>query len=836
MKKCFLYICFCLFAGTNVFATLISGNDNSVSVDEAKQKALKFLSNQPTFVKGRNHAPQQVSNLNLVHQVAMENGQNALYVFNNEAGGFVIVSGDDRAEDILGYSNEGAFDADSMPENIKGWLDEYAAQILYIQEHELPASNIRKASHAAIAPMLTTTWDQGYPYNNECPDFFGQGKCLTGCGATAMAQLMYYHRAKSVTKTTGTIPAYITQTYNINVDAIPAGSPIDWDNMLEDYDGHKNDRQIKAVANLMKYCGAAVCMDYSMDGSSSYDDGVCLALKAFFNYSYSTAWEYRYNYPSDEEWDNLIYNELSNNRPVMYCGYNDNEGHFFICDGYDGNAYYHINWGWGGYCDGYFLLSTLDPYKPYQNHPGISSGYNRNQGALINAAPRDVIPSGDGIMFADPRVKLLCLQNWDTNDDGEFSMEEAAAVTDLGDVFQWQKSISSFDELQFFTGLTYIGGYAFYGSSSLTSVTLPESVKGIGWGAFMDCRGLTAITIPKGVTDIAYNAFEHCLFAKDSFINLSSQTSDDNWGATICDKEPEDGLFVNGTVVVGCRPWVTSVNIPDAVTVIGDDAFYGCSNLSSITIPNGVTYIGMEAFMSCFGLSSITIPEGVTSIGADAFWNCYSLRTVRLPNSLTSIGSGAFEYCYDLSSITIPNNVSSIGYGALNGTLWFDNQQNGLVYAGNVAYKYKGEIPDDTKITLKDGTLGIAGGAFSECSGLTSITLPYSVTNIGYWAFEKCYGLKEIYCYAEETPETFYQTFNDVDVSQVMLVVPDEAADKYRAHEVWGQFRIETPTGINHPAPTFTKGDDTVYNLAGQRLTTPQKGINIVNGRKVLMK
>ena len=439
-------------------------------------------------------------------------------------------------------------------------------------------------------------------------------------------------------------------------------------------------------------------------------------------------------------------------------------------------------------------------------------------------------------MFADPRVKFLCLQNWDTNDDGEFSMEEAAAVTDLGDVFQWQKSISSFDELQFFTGLTYIGGYAFYGSSSLTSVTLPESVKGIGWGAFMDCRGLTAITIPKSVTDIAYNAFEHCLFAKDSFINLSSQTSDDNWGATICDNEPEDGLFVNGTVVVGCRPWVTSVNIPDAVTVIGDHAFYGCRNLSSITIPNGVTSIGMAAFMSCWGLRSVTILEGVTYIGHNAFWNCNSLSTVILPNSLTSIGSGAFAYCYDLSSITIPNNVSSIGYGALNGTLWFDNQQNGLVYAGNVAYKYKGEMPDDTKITLKDGTLGIAGGAFSECSGLTSITLPYSVTNIGYWAFEKCYGLKEIYCYAEETPETFYLTFYDVDVSRVMLVVPDEAADKYRAHEVWGQFRIETPTGISCPDPAFTKGDDTVYNLAGQRLTTPQKGINIVNGRKVLMK
>jgi hypothetical protein len=823
-----------MLASINAFAD----HTNSVSVDEARQKALYFLSYQPTFVKGRNQAPQKLSDLNLAHQALLKNGQTAYYIFSNEAGGFVIISGDERTEDVLGYSSEGVFDADNMPENMKGWLDEYATQIAYIQEHGLSSPSIRKIqSYPSIAPMLTTTWSQYSPYNDECPDFFGQGKCITGCGATAMAQLMYYHREKSVTETLATIPAYTTQSYNINVDAIPAGSPIDWDNMLDSYNGSEAPAEELAVSNLMKYCGASVKMDYSMYWSSSSNDEICLALKAFFNYNYSTAWEYRDNYPTDEEWDNLIYKELTNNRPVMYNGESDNGGHFFICDGYDGNGYYHINWGWGGSCDGYFLLSTLDPSKPYQNHPGISSGYNRSQSALINAAPRDVIPSGDGIVFADARVKLLCLQNWDTNDDGDFSMEEVAAVTELGAVFQWQKSISSFDELQFFTGLTYIDSYAFFGSSSLTSVTLPASVKGIGWGAFMDCRGLTAITIPDGVTEIASNAFDGCLFAKDSFINFSAQRSDDNWGATICDKEPEDGLFVNGTVVVGCRPWVTSVNIPDVVTVIGDDAFYGCSNLSSITIPNGVTSIGREAFRGCFGLSSVTVPEGVTSIGVDAFWNCYNLRSVRLPNSLTSIGGGAFQYCYSLSSINIPNNVSRIGNGALDGTPWFDNQQNGLVYAGKVAYKYKGEMPDGTMITLKNGTLGIAEDAFKECSGLTSITIPNGVTNIGDYAFSGCNGLKEIYCYAEETPEISYYTFYNVDVSRVMLVVPDDVVDKYKAHPIWRRFRIETPTGIPSIEDGKSKMEDgSIYNLSGQRLSKPIKGINVLNGKKVAIK
>lgn len=810
---------------------------NPISMKEARQKAAQFLSQQTTNSNGRRNAPVNNQDLTLAHQASFENGQAAYYVFNDEAGGFVIVSGNDCTEAILGYSGAGSFDVDAIPSNMKYWLDEYANQIKYAQEHHSSSSSgiRKKASHAAIAPMITTKWDQDYPYNEECPDFFGQGKCITGCGATAMAQLMYYHRAKSVTETIGNIPAYETLTYHVPVEAIPAGSPIDWDNMLDNYDGSKTNTQIKAVANLMKYCGAAVKMDYSKEWSSSNESDIEIALKAYFNYNYKTGWVYLRNYSSDEEWDNLIYSELSCSRPVMYSGRSENSGHFFICDGYDGAGYYHINWGWGGYCDGYFLLSTLDPYKPYQNHPGISSGYNRDQAALINAEPRNRIPSGTGISFADAQVRLLCLQNWDTNDDGDLSEKEAAAVTDLGNVFSWNSTITSFDELKFFTGLTYISSYAFGSCSFLTSVTIPNSVTSIGWGAFSGCGSLTSITIPNSVTYIEYNAFEHCFFVKDAFINNSALTSSNNWGATLCDEEPEDGIFINGTTVVGCRPWVTSATIPDGVTSIGDGAFYSCRGLSSITIPNSVTSIGNEAFMSCYGLTSVTIPNGVTSIGDMAFWNCYSLKSVTISNSVTSIGSSAFAYCYDLTSVTIGNGVTNIGSDAFLETPWYNSQPDGLVYIGKVAYKYKGTMPNNTQITIKDGTLGIAGSAFENCTTLTSITLPNSLTTIGYWAFENCSGLKEIYCYAEETPEVPYSAFYDVDVCKIMLVVPDNSYEAYKAHEVWGQFQIETPTGINL-IPTLSKDEEIWYDLSGRRINKPINGIYIKNGKKVLVR
>ena len=213
---------------------------------------------------------------------------------------------------------------------------------------------------------------------------------------------------------------------------------------------------------------------------------------------------------------------------------------------------------------------------------------------------------------------------------------------------------------------------------------------------------------------------------------------------------------------------VTYNYVTYSVTSIGNYAFYDCSGLTSVVIGNSVTSIGSTAFSGTAwynnqpnGLiyagkvlykykgtmpdnTSITIKDGTLGIADGAFSGCSGLTSIEIPNSVTSIGDYAFEGCSEIKRFTIPNSVTSIGRSAFSGTVWYNNQPNGLIYAGKVLYTYKGTMPDNTSITIKDGTLGIAGGAFYDCDGLTSIEIPNSVTSIGNEVFYDCDGLTSV--------------------------------------------------------------------------------------------
>lgn len=296
------------------------------------------------------------------------------YVFNQaQSQGYVIVSGDDKAAPIIGYSDHGSFDYDKIPESLRQWLKDYERQISYATQNDCKYTVGEDANNwPAIAPLLKTTWGQMEPYNRLCPEKRGE-KCLTGCVATAMAQVMSYFR----------YPKEVNgMAYRNQVDL--TGDVIDWDNILDHYTNldaspvEATEAQKDAVALLMRDAGYSVDMQYDPTISGSYCYNIPFALHYNFGYDAAVHFEARDCY-DDETWAKMLYENLATYGPLPYEGYSGIPGHEFVCDGYDGKGYFHFNFGWNGVSDGYFLLSALNPkvpssgevWKLYEKHGAV---------------------------------------------------------------------------------------------------------------------------------------------------------------------------------------------------------------------------------------------------------------------------------------------------------------------------------------------------------------------------------------------------------------------------------------------------------------------------------
>ena len=339
-----------LLMGCALLAMCVAASE--VSVSDAQTKALRFLNQRPGTMLSMS-----AQELKLVHVESAQTGRNIadFYVFNAQDGSaFVIVAGDDRATDVLAYGPH-ALDMKTVPCNMQWLLNQYKRQLTFLREHpemSVSKTTVRSAT-VPVSPLVSCTWNQRSPFYNQCPTS-GSQHCLTGCIATAMAQVMYYWKFPAEAPA---MDAYTSEVNGMAVGALPGGV-LDWDNMLDVYTSSATTQQRDAVAMLMRYCGQSCHMGYGTSASGAYSDDELAGMK-LFGYNAEATLLSRDDY-SAEQWAGMIEAQLTAGCPILYGGVDPDKGmgHGFVVDGCGGGMY-HVNWGYSGSGDGYFVLDAF---------------------------------------------------------------------------------------------------------------------------------------------------------------------------------------------------------------------------------------------------------------------------------------------------------------------------------------------------------------------------------------------------------------------------------------------------------------------------------------------
>jgi len=374
-------------------AAIASVQANPITAESAMHNAKAYLVSGPMKkAKGKLSLSLAYSLDN--KRATTDNKNGLVYVFNISGNqGFVIASGDDMVEPILGHCEEGEFDPNNIPAPMKEWMDEYVKEIDWVQTHGYSSEPepLMASKRKDVKALVKNKWNQGSPYNAKCK--FNGTACYTGCVATAMAQVMYYW---AMTSTKGkykcgsvAYDSYYTDTKAYYVDSLPAIEAFAWGKMTT---GKPKKKAAKAaVAQLMRYCGQSVYMDYTKSGSGAFIEDAAWALKYHFNYDCSLHMAYASDMTKNE-WNAMIYAEIVAKRPVIMAGNGKKGGHAFICDGYrKKDKKFHFNWGWGGSCNGYFALTSLKTkYGTFNSNKAAIVGINPMENRQMAIANEDM--------------------------------------------------------------------------------------------------------------------------------------------------------------------------------------------------------------------------------------------------------------------------------------------------------------------------------------------------------------------------------------------------------------------------------------------------------------
>lgn len=822
-------------------------------------------------------------------------GDKQFYVFNAEGqNGFVIVSADDRTTPVLGYADKGSLEMNKLPVNARRWLEGYAEEIKALGEDVQANTHPRRVIGAPVAPLLTCHWDQGAPYNLQCP-IDGEYNSVTGCVATAMAQVMYYHKWPQ--SATTAIPAYITSTKGLNLSELPA-TTFKWDQMKDSYSYDETGAAADAVAELMRYCGQAVRMDYT-----SNESGASVGAAHLINYfGYSkTAQNMNRSYYTTTEWEAMIYKELSNARPVLYSGNSGSGGHQFVIDGYDDKGLFHVNWGWGGYADGHFVLSVLNPDGRGIGGGSSSNGYTRWQAAIIGVQP----------------------------DHGEPAAKPDIFFMSQYDTYQFTRSGSTQD----FTDVAVTGWIGFWGEGSVTVDHAWALYKGSNFLKILDTKA--DITINEGYFSYAggnlsfganldngiyelremyrypgetewkkcglYN--DNILLAEISGNNLTLKYSSDLENTIKINKVTVNGVKKTGRNMSAVINWTNNgyVNENPFYVWLGSDSEFAAAvssylesgktedleiaftskNAGTLTLAISTDYDkqnivyqteitieqslpqSLETNITIEGEKYMTI-EGTTinatltfkNTGNNVYDDLIVFQLQHIDDDWNYIGDPV-EVVKNINlaageqtqvNVQFPDLIAGEKYYLV--AYYFSS---GSIYWGNSTTCTVGKVlvPADLTPTM-EVTNAKSDLTVEGTSIMTNVVLQ---NNSSYDYNEKIvvtayYDGFNGYIYPEKTvtitdvqiPAGQQKTLNNIEISDLTIGRTYYLCVTYYSETLevrnfdWSKtYTLVTPTAIN-TVKTDQRTDTPVYNLSGQRVSANHKGIIIKNGKKYVVK
>ena len=742
-----------------------------ISEEQAKLIAADFLGQ--SSVDGSRRAAADM-------QLSYKTEAAELYVFNKAGGGWVIVAGEDRArKTILAYSHTGSFDYETAPDGAKMLLEQYADGISKLRKNGLPeVKHSRRAPQGEIKPyvepLIKTSWNQIAPYNNLTPLDDGVPS-VTGCVATAMAQIMNYWqwpKQGNGQHTNTRSNTHETRDFSQSV--------YDWDNMLDSYiDGEYNDTQANAVARLMADIGTASNMGYSWSRSGAYSIDACMALPRYFGYDEEKmCFANRLDY-NQSEWDDLLREELSAGRPMYYTGVDrSGESHAFICDGYESLDYFHFNMGWGGQSNNYYLSSSVAGYDGLHS---IIKG--------IQPSTKEIVKINGLYYLLQNDHEALLVSSRGEDYAGDITIP--ATVAYGGKTYQ----VSGMSRYALAGGTNSSG---FNVNPNITSLTIESpAIKEIPEKMFAGFEQLQSVTLGDGVVKIGAQAFYTCPELKTVKLNNTLEE-------------------IGNYAFLSCRK-LEDLDLGGSVKTIGEYAFEDCDALVYLELPASIKYIGERAFSDCDKLSGVYFDDKASGFILDQY--AFNGRGAYFKGLERAAEIRSYAVRVDMTTFVV-QPTCKYGVQAIAGTidqlilpkelqtfnvLSWGGVQSYEVEAGNAHYSSRsGALYDkagktlmaypsgsETWMKIPAGVETIAEDALQHAS-TTHLTLPASLKHFD-GAFKNMGSIQDVTCQATTPPVISENTFGVgfFAYGGKKLYVPYGTKALYQQAEVWKNFVIE---------------------------------------------